>query len=186
MRYIKILVALSAIFALTAVGASAASAASFEASKVPGNLKGKATTTQVFTVNGGKVECTTATTTGKVVESPAAAQKVTVNYSGCKAFGFVSVTISPAEYNLHAAGTVDILNTITINVAGSCTVTVGPQSGLKTVSYENKSGKILEKSAVTGIKYTSSGGFCGTSGTNGTYTGNNEVEEEGGTLKFVP
>lgn len=181
--------ALAVVFAFSAVAVANASAASFEASKT-GNLKGKALNTQIFTTNGGEVKCTTAATTGSVTELVASHQKVKVQYSGCTAFTFASVSITPAEYDLHANGEVDILNTITITVSPpllpKCTVTVGPQTGLKAVSYKNNSGKIIEESAVTGITYTSSGGACGSSGSNGTYSGNNEVELEGGTLKFIP
>ncbi|MGA9566771.1 MAG: hypothetical protein WBS19_14700, partial [Candidatus Korobacteraceae bacterium] len=65
-------------------------------------------------------------------------------------------------------------------ILGNCSILVDPQS-LKAVTYENKSGKIVEKTNVSGISYTTSGSsVCGSSGTNGTYIGNNEIEREGG------
>lgn len=184
--------------ALTAVAAASASAASFEASET-GPIKGHALSgsagKQIFTTNAGTVECTSASTTGNVTELSAESQVVTVNYGGCTAFTIASVEISPAEYRLHAGGSVDILNTITITVhpplLKACTVTVGPQTGLGSVSYENTSPvkNIIEKSAVEGIKYKGSSGVCGNTEehANGTYTGGNEVElVNGGTLRFVP
>lgn len=187
MSSLKKFAALGAIvFAFSAVAVANASASSFEASKT-GSLLGKALNTQEFTTNGGTVSCTTAKTTGTVTELVATKQKVKVEYSGCKAFGFASASVSAAEYTLYANGGVDVLNTITISVPlGFCSVTVKPQTNLGTVSYSNNSGKIKEASNVTGITYTSSGDGCGSSGTNGKYVGGNEVELEGGTLTFVP
>lgn len=189
MRSIKVWgAALAVVCAFSAVAVANASAATFKASE-KGTLTGKALNTQEFTTNGGTVKCSTAATSGTVTELEAASQVVTVKYGSCTAFGFASVEISPAEYRLYASGKVDVLNTITINVPlGGCKVTVGPQNGLGSVSYENNSGKIKESSNVTGITYTSTGGLCGSSGSNGVYKGNNEVELNGGkaTLTFVP
>ena len=60
-----------------------------------------------------------------------------------------------------------------------CTVTVGPQS-VGTVDYSNLSSRIKITSTATGIKYTSSGGSCGSSGENGTYTGASDLGRVGG------
>jgi hypothetical protein len=67
-------------------------------------------------------------------------------------------------------------------------VKVEPQGPLSTVKYVPSGGKLKESTAVNGIKYTSSGGECGTAGveeTNGKYTGEAEVEEVGGGLGWV-
>jgi hypothetical protein len=187
--YKKLIVSLLAVLALSSVAVASASAHEFIASKT-GTLKGHALNTQEFTTNGGVVKCTEAATTGKVTETKATSQVVKVTYGKCTAFGFVETTISPAEYLLDASGAVKILNTILIDVKvpiiGTCSVTVGPQeiASTSSVSYANKSGKIEEKSNVEGITYTSSGGSCGSSGTNGKYVGNNEVELEGGTVEW--
>lgn len=181
-RFIKTLgLTFVAAFAFSAVAVAGASAAEFTASET-GNLVGTQTSEQEFTTGGGgSVVCKKANTTGEITSTEASSQKVTVKYSECRAFGFVSATISDAEYTLHADGTVDVLNTITITVPlGFCSVTVKPQNGLESVSYTNETGgKIEQHSAVSGIKSSHSGGLC-SSGENGTYSGSNIVERVGG------
>ena len=178
-------VAIAAALGMSVVATASASAQTFKASAT-GNLVGKQTSNQVFEASAGKaVTCTTAATKGEIEALEASSQVVTVEYSGCSAFGFVSATVSKAEYDIHANGEVDVLNTIKISVPlGKCEVTVAPQSKLGTVSFENKSGKIEEKTAVTGITSTSTGSLCGTSGKEGKYTGSSLVEGPG-TLEFI-
>jgi hypothetical protein len=176
-----------AVCALSVALTAGASAAEFHASKVGGTLKGTQLNTQKFKVTGGTVECTKAATSGKTAALLAATQLVTVVYTGCSAFG-LGATVTPAQYILNANGTSVVENNITITVAAaSCSITVSPSGNgtLKTVVYKNSAGKIIEESAVTAITYTSTGGTCGASGNNGTYTGNNDVELEGGTLGWA-
>jgi hypothetical protein len=179
-----------AVFALSVIGVANASAAQFTASAT-GELAGEALETQVFTTNGGTVECTTAATTGSIVATASTEQEVTVNYSGCKAFGIANVDISPATYLFTANGEVHIKEAVTITVtktllSGECTVTV-PAQTVGTVDFATNGNNIKVTPTVTGIKYTSSGAPCGTSGENGTYTGPNEVHRVGGgTLSFDP
>jgi hypothetical protein len=144
-----------------------------------GSLSGKATTTQIFTVNAGQIKCTTAATSGTIT-SLSNEQHLTTNYSGCTAFGFASVHVSPATYNLTASGAMHLKNSITVNVTlAGCHVTFGPQT-LKPINFTNNGGKLSVIPNVTGITYTSTGGFCGASGSNGTFTGNSEIERVGG------
>jgi hypothetical protein len=178
MRSLKVFGVLAiAVVALMAVTAASAMAApKFTASASGGTLTGAATANQVFKINGGTTTCTGAATDGTVPPSPSEDVHVTVIYSGCTAFGFINTDISEATYTFTANGEVHILNTITITPTGAgCTVTVEPQT-VKSVSYDNKTSGgftgIEETSAVSGITYHSSGGLCGTSGANGTYTGN--------------
>lgn len=161
----------AAVLAVCAVAASPA-AAGFS-----GVLHGHSIGPQVFTFNGAEVECTTATLTGTAAEFPREDQDVIVDYSNCTAFGIVGVNISPAEYDLHTSGSVDFLNTITFNLGGICTITVPPQAGLGSLDFINGSGTITLAFDISGIAYTGNGGTCGTGGTNGTYTGEFEVEE---------
>jgi len=192
-RFVRSLGVLSVVvFALAAVSVASASAANHFKASETGTLTGTQTSSQVFTTGPGKeVVCSTATTTGNVTETEAEEQKVAVSYSGCKAFGFASATVSKAEYMLHANGEVDVLNTITISVPlGGCHVTVAPQEGLSSVSYANTpSGEITESSSVSGIEETSSGSLCGSSGPNASYTGSNVVHLGSGppssTLEWV-
>jgi hypothetical protein len=184
-RFMKVLgVTGFAVFALCAVAVASSSAAQFTSTK-EGPITGKATNTQVFTAGNGTVECTTAATTG-TAKAAAETQAVTVNYGGCEAFGLVGVTISPAHYTLHAGGTVDITEAINIEVEGvfGCNITVSKKEGLGSVSYATVGTGIEEKSNVSGIVYTISNhalGLCGSSGSNGTYKGNNLVNGASGT-----
>ena len=189
MRRIKVLGAtVIVVFAIGVIAAAAASAASFQTNET-GTLKGVALTTQVFKTNGGEIRCTTATASGSVTTMVSETLKVLVNYNGCTAFGFTSVTVSPAEYVLHANGTEDVLNTVTVAVPlAGCSVAVGPQSGNGTIAYSNSGSNLVTSSAISGIAYTSTGGLCGSSGTNGTFTGSDELKLNGGAglLAFAP
>jgi hypothetical protein len=181
----KLAVVAVAVFALSVVGVASASAAQFTASAT-GELTGKATSTQKFTTGAGTVECTAAATSGKIVSEASPEQEVTVKYSGCKAFGFVSAEISPATYLFTANGEVHIQNTITISVPlGGCSVTVGPQT-VKSVSFANAgTSNITESSNVSGIVSKGSGGLCGGANSTGKYVGNSEISRVGGgTLRF--
>lgn len=165
---------------LGAVGVAAASAANFQVNE-PGTMSGSATTVQVLTVSGGQIRCTGAATAGTVEQFASETQKVTVNYSGCTAFGFTGAVVSPAEYMLHANGVVDVLNTITVTVPGAgCSVMVGPQAGLTTIAYTNSGGKVKASSSIAGISYATTGGLCGPGGVNGTFTGASELALIGG------
>jgi hypothetical protein len=185
MRSMKKLGVLVAVLALSAIGAANASAASFTASAT-GSLSGANTEDNVFTTNGGQVICKNAATSGTIAKTTDTQQHVTVKYSTCTAFGFANVDISDATY-LFTAGTgknVHVQNTITITPTffGSsiCTVTVGPQT-VGTVDYSNASASTVKVTpTVTGITYTSTGGACGDSGANGTYTGASVVGRVGG------
>jgi hypothetical protein len=177
--------ALVAVFAFSAIASANAMAADHFKASSTGTLSGAQTGNQVFTTPAGKVTCTEASTSGTVATLEATEQEVTVEYEGCTAFGFIGAEISPAEYNLHANGVVDVLNEIEINAA-SCHVIVPPQNGLTSVSYTNKTGgKIEEVSNVTGIHSTGNGGICGGESTTGTYVGNNLVGLIGGTVEWV-
>jgi hypothetical protein len=183
MARIKILgVALVAAFALTALAAAMASAHNFSASKA-GAVTDHSTSSQVFVTNGGTVTCTSETSKGNVPAGLALTTTEKVGYSGCTAFSFVGATISEAEYEFSADETVKVLNTIKISITG-CTVTVSPSGNttLKSVTYSDSKSDLKVNAAVSNITYTSSGGLCGTSGTNGKYTGESLVEESGGTL----
>jgi hypothetical protein len=179
-----------AVFALSAVGVASASAAEFTASAT-GNIQGKALENQVFVTNGGEVVCSTASTKGKIVATASKEQEANVTYSGCKAFGIAEVHISEAKYLFTSSGQVHIKNTITITPTlfgfSACTTTVGPQT-VGTVGFANSgTSNVKVTPNVTGITYTSTGGACGSSGSNGTYKGANEVNREGGgTVRFDP
>jgi hypothetical protein len=113
-------------------------------------------------------------------------------YGGCTAFGQnITITTTGCNYKLTAssktAGNVSIecetgkLITLKGNTTG-CTITIGAQTpGNNKVEYANSgtgsekdvlvTEKVGEATSGGGITYTSSGGACGTSGTNGTIRG---------------
>jgi hypothetical protein len=182
-----IVVALAVLGVCMAVTASA-SAHLFHATLLGGELLGLSTGTQIFKTKAGgaAVECSHAVTLGLVAALLGLHQLVTVNYSGCLEAGIVRIHISSAQYLLSADGLVAIEKTIKILVLGPplhCSITVPPQS-LLGVTYKNSGKNIVEESKVHSIVSTGTGGECGTANTGGTYTGNNEISEDGGTLSW--
>jgi hypothetical protein len=185
-------VLVTAVFALGAIGAVSASAAQFTYSAT-GSVTAKATSNQVITTSGGTVTCTTAATSGSIEKISGTELEVGVKKSGCTAFGFATTHFSE-EKLLFTAGTgknVHIKNVITITPTtfgvSACTVTIGPQS-VSGVAYFNSGANNLGYSfSLTGIAYASTGGICGPSGLNGTYSGSNEMSRVGGgTLRYDP
>jgi hypothetical protein len=175
------------VLAVSVVTASAAQAAQFTSAVEDTFLTGEQKTQNVFTTNAGEIKCNTvkfeATTKGTAdgglgFTSPTV--KVHPTYSGCTAFGFeMKVDMNSCEFEFSASGTASIVNcpstapiTVTIPIAG-CTTTIANQGPLGAISYSNEGSpsSILVTFNVTGISYTSSGGLCGASGTNGKYTG---------------
>ena len=140
----------------------------------------------MFTTNGGTSTCTNAATSGTIAKTADTQQHVTVNYSGCTAFGFATVDVSSTTLlftsgtgkNLHLENAFKI--TPTFFGASVCTVLVGPQT-VGTVDYVNASSSTVRLHfTVSGITYASSGGACGTSDFNGTLTGSIELSRVGG------
>ncbi|HEX6153454.1 MAG TPA: hypothetical protein VFZ19_08035 [Solirubrobacterales bacterium] len=164
--------------ALAAITATGASAATFTSSAT-GTITGTQTAAHIFSPNGSsKVECKKAHLHGTIVSTSGASQHVTVTYSECTAYGFAA-TVSAGTFELYADGTVDIENTITVSVpAAFCKTTIFPQSGLKSASYTNASGKLEMHFALTGI-VSKGEGFC-PGGSNGTTAGTFLVERVGG------
>ena len=190
------------VLALSAIGVASASAAQFTASAT-GSLTGEAWENQVFTFNGGTVSCTDGDMSGKIEKTADTQQHVTVNYSGCSAFGFSTVDISPATYQYTSNGDLHIKNrnnaqetpvipiTITPTLFGSsiCTVTISAQTLDQFDGNVNFSNWGIDEVRVDpelhNIKYTSTGGACGSSGENGTLTGAGEFRRVGGgTVRF--
>jgi hypothetical protein len=184
----RIVVAL-AVLGVCMVTTASASAHLFHATKL-GTLLGQQTGSQVFTTKTGglPVACTSAVTTGSVTALLGLHQLVTVTYTGCTVLSIVKADISPAVYLLSADGLAAIEKTIEIKILGSgtsnCSIKVLPQD-LGTVKYKtdpSNSAALIEESEVEGITSDGSGGECGTANTGGTYTGNNLIRLDGGSL----
>jgi hypothetical protein len=191
MRTLKKFGALAAaVFALSAIGAANASAAEFTASAT-GNLVGKALENQVFTTNGGTIQCSTAASKGPLTSTAAKDWHLTIFLSGCSAFGFASVDIVELTFTFTSIRrvhlTASLIFTPTLFGTSLCTLTMAPQE-LGSVEYANSgTSNVKITPNISGIVYTSSGGSCGSSGSNGTFKGASEVSREGGgTVRFDP
>lgn len=186
---IKIGLALVAALVFSVGATASASAASF-LSSAKAKLESLNVATQVFNTEAGTTECTEAKiTAGESSGTEASAQKATIEYKGCKAFGFVNVEISPAEYDFHGNGEVSIEKLILISTAG-CDVSV-PAQTVEKVDYATNGNNILLEPLVTGILYTaanlSGSPKCLKTGEfkNGTYKGHSEVMIPNGKLSFM-
>ena len=160
-------------------------------------------TTATFLGGSSAAEGGTAVTTevGGATDWAIHTAKTKPTYTGCTFNGLTAtVTTTGCFYNLTAAsktaGTATVGceagKSIVVNVnSGVCTITVGAQTPVNNaVDYavEEAEGKkdvlvtatvgteIPVKGAVSGIKYTSSGGACGESGENGSYRGSVTVK----------
>jgi hypothetical protein len=191
MRRFKLIgLAVVAVLALTAVSAAAASAHTFKTASSPTFLNGEQVTKNVFTVSGGTVKCTGATfTSGELTGTSLSSVLVHPTYSGCTAFGQeaevnTGTSTNGCNYELTAEGKVSVkcvgtgTGIVVKAKTAGCTVTVNggtENQNLGSVTYANKTdGSFTDvevTAAVTGIKYTSSGGIWGASGTAGGYTG---------------
>ena len=178
---------IAVVAALSAISVASASAAALTYSAT-GTLAGKSLTGQTLTTSAGQVKCLGAQTTGSITSTNSSEQHITVNYKSCTALGFVDVDVSPATYLLTASGTAHLQGPITINVTSvACHLTVSAQE-LKPISYVNgtsgeppkHTGRVKVTTNASGVSYTSTGGLCGASGSNGTFTGTSELERLGG------
>jgi len=194
MRNLKVLgLAFVAVLAMSAVVASAASAAKFNANSggedVIVHAKGS---NHKFTTNAGAINCETATFLGTgFITPPTSTLDVSPSYGGCEFLLVLGVAVEMNGCTYHFnepqstgnpavfTGTVNVVCPVTEGVedkirfsAAGCTVTVGSQSNLGTVTYTNEGGVVHVEANITGIKYTQSG-TCLPNGTftNGTYKG---------------
>lgn len=150
-------------------------------------ITGKGKGVQAIQTTAGAVECEEATVGGEDASEMAKTQVLKLKYGKCTGFGS-AVTVSEAEYEFNAEGPVGIVNkniTITDASAG-CSVTIasgGSNKALNAAEYTNTAeGTIVAKSKLSAINYEPSGGACGTKKleTNGTYNGEAEIGQEGG------
>jgi hypothetical protein len=198
-RNLKVLgLAVVAVLALTAVMSSAASAALYTASAYPATATGANTKgSEVFTTEGGKVECDSHFVTHSI-SAASATITATPTYSNCEAFGFLEATINTegCSYLFHVEGSGPSFNnkvdvecgagkSIKIT-AGTCKVEIGGQKELKNVVSSTSGTGVLVKPSVEGITYTvtQDGFLCPFGGTgtkkDGKYTGEVTIFRVGG------
>jgi Flp pilus assembly protein TadG len=171
-------VALFALLSLTAVMASAASAASFTSSTYPTTATGtSAVGNDVFTTEGGTVEC--ATHYEGTLSAASSDWTITLTYTNCKSFGFLEASVTGCKMTFTATST----TTATVHFTGACTIisgtchiTISPQGPLSAVSLTNLGTDVSIKDNVASIKYqvVKDGFLCPFNGTG---------EKTGGTYK---
>jgi hypothetical protein len=178
-----------AVVALCAIAAGNASAAQFTYSAT-GNIVGKALESQSFTTNAGaSLTCSAAAGAGAIKTTAFTEQEMGIKFSGCTSFGFATVDTTELKLLYTASGSVHLKSafTVTPTLFGTslCTVTY-PTQTVGTVAFANSGTSNLKVTpSISGLTYTSSGGTCGSSGTNGTFKGASEWSREGGgTIRF--
>jgi hypothetical protein len=200
-RNLKMLgVAFATVMALSAVVASAASATpEFTASSYPATATGSNTKgSEVFTTEGGKVECDSHFVTNSLSEASSIIT-VTPTYTSCDAFGFLEATVNMegCRFPFTMTKVLSLQFTLDIHIecpagksikitASTCKVEIKGQTALEKVTATNSGGSVVVKPAVEKIAYTvtQDGFLCPFSGTGnktgGTYTGEVTMSRVGG------
>jgi hypothetical protein len=200
-RNLKVLgLAIGAVLALSAVMASAAMAVpTFTASSYPATATGSNTKgSEVFTTEGGKVECNSHFQGS--LSAASTTLTVAPTYTGCEAFGFLEANVNTegCTYVFHAtelvsAGVyrshVDVVcpagKSIKI-IAGTCRAEIKAQTGLTSAKTTNLASSVTVEPEVAKVAYTvtEDGFLCpfGSTGnkTDGTYSGHVVVSRVGG------
>jgi hypothetical protein len=187
--------ALGAMVVMSAALSSAAQATTFTASAGSGSLTGTQTTEQVFTFDAGTARCTTLNQASSFSSASFNEVDFIPAYSGCKAFGFLSATVSTGKCNYEYTGAGQVggqtifdiacsSGEITINTVG-CVVHIPAQTNLSHVKFSNGAGDLNATMTITGIKYNQTAGCPNGSGvkTNGTLTGESTIKASSGTIQ---
>ncbi len=175
-------VSLALATALLAVGVSVASAAEFHVSSTPATVSGVQTTGNVFTTDAGTVTCKTAAYSGTMSVLTSSRLGMAPSYNECTAFGFINVPIheNGCTYEFWANGTSEVIcpagKAMEIT-APFCTVTIGTQHivGSNTMHPNLSKTDIIVTFNWVGVDYNE----CGTSKTNGSFTGGATVTKSG-------
>src|ERR1700733_1597468 len=179
-------VALVASFSLVAVDAISVSASGdeFVASKT-GKIKSKGGP-QKFKTSAGTIECTEVTGSSEILagELQSVTHKEVLTFINCKGFGD-PVTITSAHLELNANGSAKLEKKVTVKPEGAgCEVLIEAQT-LTGFGYSNATGgKADAKPAAPAIHSKGTGGVCGGTNTEGSYSGTIVSELEGGTVEW--
>jgi len=190
-----LLVSLLAVLALATALSSTASAANYTAGSYPTTATGEsARGNDVFTTEGGKVECSSHYK--GTLSAASSTLTVVPTYTNCRAFGFLEASVSmngcdylfksPTGSSDSYTAAVAIKCTAPVGIiitAATCQVNLGEQSptGSVAITNETAAGDIKVKANVTGIEYDvlQDGFGCPFSGTGlktgGTYVQGNAV-----------
>jgi hypothetical protein len=189
---------LPALIALLATAAlvSSASAAEFHSEGENTTIQGTQVNIHVWKFTAGEVTCPKTTVSGTQTSKTASSITFTptatechINFFGSKVSA--TVNFNGCDYRVYASGLTDIVcpagKTIVISSAG-CTIEIGAQNGLKSVSFANTGG--LRRiwhfiKNIAAIIYHHAGFTCGTgSGTTGTESGTTTVEGNKGGIWY--
>jgi len=163
-----------------AVGAGSASASGFNAEKYPASVSGTpvAGSPPVISIDWGSFSCgknygTNLTFAGAELETGGPTlSPSSMNDGYCSAAGVAfTMHMNGCRTIFHADGTMDIgppgCGPISFTTSVyPCEVTIGSQTGLPGLSYENREKHVRINASVKGMKYTQKGSKC----TAGTYT----------------
>jgi len=164
--------AAAALFLLSAgMSPGGASAASFHSEIAPLVITGSNVGNTTMVVNAGTNTCKNVAVSGNTVNKTNEALTLSVgNFTECS-FGWKGIIeMNGCDFVIHASGKLDIAGTKCLTepiyfASIGCSVEIGPQSGLKSVTYANLGGEgagrqIEVKFAVNGIVYWQEGLFC--------------------------
>ena len=181
--------ALLAVGSLGGLLVTSASAHEFTAGK-EGTLKSAQTTSQVFTTEAGSWACEAASGEGKVKAGAQQSLTEKVQYSKCLLFGNI-VTLSEAEYEYLANGTVTLKNTLTAQVKYfNCHITIEPAKEVEKTTYTNLAGGKLGLFEGVSRRFVSRGsggssGFCGANREfDSSFEGSMDAELPGSTITW--
>lgn len=140
---------------------------------------------QVFdTGENGAITCSTVDLHGSQAGPTTSEVSVEAEYGGCAFIGLsTSIEMNGCHYVLHSDGAVDIgggncaSEPITFGSGAVCQVTVGPQNGLREVTYSDiQGGRITVAAHVTGVEGEATGAGCiGTGPISGQLTTGNVI-----------
>jgi hypothetical protein len=187
--------ALIAIIASAATAAPRFTGSSYPTAVTGSNFKGS----EVFTTEGGKVECDSHFLS-QFYFSADIALELAPTFTNCRAFGFLNATVNPEFCDLVFSVTekvetgvykhhvdIDCNGADSIKItASTCKAEIKDQNGLTTAKTTNSGSSIVLNQEVTGIAYTvTQDGFgCPFSGTGnktgGQYTGQVTLSRFGG------
>ncbi|HEY5814994.1 MAG TPA: hypothetical protein VIS95_01480 [Solirubrobacterales bacterium] len=169
--------------------------AKFTGEAYPETIVGSVSAENVYTTPGGTISCKKGSFGGGALQSPSAQLSLLPAYSECTAFGFSKTNVKSGLCTivLNATSTTSGTAAISCPPGGAikfeptfsgftvCTISF-PSQSLGSVTYENVGTgidrRVVASISGSGIQYTGTGGPCGTSGSDATFSGGIEVRGE--------
>lgn len=193
-RVVSVSVLALALLALSLSATSSASAAQYKVETVPAFVQGVGEGSQTFTA-GAKIECAAKKNAAVIKAIAGVVIALVALYEACKLAG-QSSKVETNECVFEAGeptGSASPFTVKTVKIAcptgkeivvtattAGCTIKIGSQTTTGTTTAANAGSGTTRALTfgwnISGIKYTSSGGICGTSGTTGTYSGKEVIK----------